>query len=132
MTTDQFVTNFYAAVDSLDVERQNALMTPDVVFRFGNLPAIKGHNSHRIAFGKMLDIIDSMRHEILSVWPCGDCRVVESRVTYGDKFGRSFNFPACTFIFERDGLISELRIFVDNHELFVPPSAALPAAKPAA
>ena len=130
--TDQFVTRFYAAVDSLDIERQVALMTPDVVFRFGNTPEIKGHDAQRFFFGKLLDVIVSMRHEIRGIWTSGDCRVVETRVTYVDKLGRNLNYPACTLLFERDGLVREVRVFVDNHELFLPPASASSTSKPAA
>lgn len=130
--TDLFVTNFYAAVDSMDIERQIALMTPDVVFRFANAPALHGPDAHRQGFVKLLKMVVSMRHEIKGVWASGDCRTVETRVTYVDKFGRSFSYPACTLIFERDGLVRELRIFVDSHDLFIPPADALPASDPAA
>jgi ketosteroid isomerase-like protein len=69
-----------------------------------------------------------MDHRVVGIWQCGDCMTVETRVTYVDVFGRTFSYPGCDLLFLRDGLISEVRIFVDNHELFIPPAAATPAA----
>lgn len=116
--SEKLIRRYFAAVDSLDFEDQIATVTPDVVFRFGNAPPITGHDALRAANLALLERVASIRHEIVGIWACEGCWSVETKVTYVDKQGRAFSYPACNLHFIRDGLFSEVRIFVDNHELF--------------
>jgi len=118
----QWVDDFFAAADSLDVERFCAALPPDIVWRFANFPTAKGVMEVRAQYEMVVQILHSMRHEIVGVWDAGDTVTAETRVFYVDVHGREFDCPGCDLFFLQEGRLSEVRIFVDNHFLFTPPS----------
>ena len=118
----QWVTDFFAAADSLDVERFCASLPHEVVWRFANFPTAHGVMEVRAQYEMVVQILHSMRHEIVGVWDAGDLVAAETRVFYVDIHGREFDCPGCDLFFLKDGELSEVRIFVDNHFLFTPPS----------
>ncbi|MBF5089313.1 hypothetical protein F1640_04660 [Novosphingobium sp. NBM11] len=124
----QWVKDFFAAADSLDVERFCAALPRDIVWRFANFPTARGIGELRAQYEMVAQILESMRHEIVGIWDAGDCVTAETRVFYVDVHGREFDCPGCDIFLLRDGALAEVRIFVDNHVLFMPPAAAEPAA----
>ena len=69
--------------------------------------------------------VHEMRHRIVGHWERADCSTVETRVRYVDRFGRTFEFPGCTLLFFESELAREVRIFVDNHAMFIPPGVSV-------
>lgn len=117
------VKKFFAAADSLDIERFCEVLPENVVWRFANFPAANGIEELRAQYAMIVDILVSMRHDLIDMWRDGNCIIVETRVCYVDRHGRSFDYPGCDLIFVDGETIKEIRIFVDNHEMFVPPNA---------
>jgi ketosteroid isomerase-like protein len=120
---ETLVRNFFAAADLREPARLVQLLTEDVKWTFGNAPTTVGRDPIVQALTAFFEYVKQMDHRIVGIWECGDCVTVETRVTYVDMFGRSFTFPGCDLLFLRGALVSEVRIFVDNHELFIPPAA---------
>lgn len=118
----QWVTDFFASADSLDVERFCSALPADIVWRFANFPTAHGNSEVRAQYELVVQILKSMRHEIVGIWDAGDCVVAETRVFYVDIHGRAFDCPGCDLFFLKDGKLTEVRIFVDNHFLFTPPA----------
>ena len=121
--SETLVRNFFAAADAREPARLVELLTEDVRWTFGNAPTTIGREPIVQALTPFFEYVRQMDHRIVGIWHSAECITVETRVTYVDVFGRSFTYPGCDLLFLRDGLFSEVRIFVDNHELFVPPAA---------
>ena len=115
---------FFATADQREPDQLVRLLTEDVKWTFGNSPKTVGREPVVQALTSFFEYVKQMDHRIVGIWQCGDCMAVETRVTYIDVFGRTFSYPGCDLLFLSDGLISEVRIFVDNHEMFIPPAAA--------
>jgi ketosteroid isomerase-like protein len=118
---ESLVHEFFRAADARDPQAQGQLLTDDVVWTFGNMPTLRGRVAVMSTLATFFKHVVDMSHRVVGLWRCGECRTVEVRVRYRDQFGRTFEFPACILLFARDTLIHEVRVFVDNHELFLPP-----------
>lgn len=119
--TDTLVRDFFAAADSLDIERFCAALPEDIIWRFANFPVANGIEEVRAQYAMVVDVAARMHHDIVGIWRDRDCITVETRVYYTDRYGREFSYPGCDIIFVDGQSIKEVRIFVDNHELFIPP-----------
>jgi ketosteroid isomerase-like protein len=115
------VTRFFQAADSRDPDALLQYLTGDVRWTFANMPMVVGHAALTSALTPFYEHVVAMSHRIVGRWRCEDCIVAETKVTYRDRFGRNFEFPACDLLFMEQELIREVRIFVDNHQLFLPP-----------
>lgn len=114
-------TRFFAAADSRDLSALLPCLSADVKWTFGNMPTVIGHMGVVGALTPFFQHVVTLSHAIVGRWQCEDCLIVETRARYKDQFGRDFEFPACNLLFVEDGLIGEVRVFVDNHQLFLPP-----------
>jgi ketosteroid isomerase-like protein len=115
---------FFAAADSRNPDALLGFLAADVAWTFGNMPTVTGHAAVKGSLIPFFEHVIEMRHRITGTWTSGDCLVAETAVFYKDRFGRSFEFPGCTLLFRKRELISEVRVFIDNHALFLPPSPA--------
>ncbi len=122
--SEALVRNFFAAADSRNPQELTRLLTEDVAWTFGNWPTTRGRQAVIDALTPFFSHVVEMRHRIVGIWQCGDCITAETRVTYRDQFGRDFEFPGCDLMFLDGELFRDIRIFVDNHEMFLPPAAA--------
>lgn len=115
------VTDFFEAADTRNPDALLRHLTADVRWTFGNMPTIVGHAAVKGALTPLFEHVVEMSHRIVGRWQCEDCIVAETRVRYRDQFGRHFEFPGCDLLFMDGARIREVRIFVDNHQLFLPP-----------
>ena len=123
--TETLVRDFLAAADSLDIERFCNFLPEGVVWRFANFPVANGIDELRQQYAMIVDIVTSMRHDIVGIWRDKECIIAETKVHYVDRHGRSFSYSGCDLIFVDGDVIKEIRIFVDNHEMFIPPVSDL-------
>lgn len=121
--TETLIRNFFAAADSLDAERFGAVLPDDIIWRFGNFPTANGRDAVLSQYAMIVDLAETMHHDIIGIWRDQDCITAETRVHYKDRYGRQFSYPGCDIIFVDGSVIKEVRIFVDNHEMFIPPQA---------
>ena len=120
----EIIKEVFAAVDAREPRALTEYFTPDIRFRFGNLPVIEGQQAVEAMLADFYDYVKELRHDIVGIHPSGDVWVVETVPHYVDAYGRSFNFPACNLFVVRGDKISEYKIFVDNSIMFQPPAAA--------
>lgn len=127
--TKGLIEEFFEVADSLDVDRFCAFLPEDIVWRFANFPVARGREELRGQYQIVVDVAERMKHDIMGIWRDADCITVETRVHYTDRYGREFSYPGCDIIFVEGDVIKEIRIFVDNHELFIPPAGIEEAAE---
>lgn len=107
-----------ACVDHMDSEGFLARLHPQVVFRFGNAPAVIGHDALRPVLDGFFGALGGIAHALDAHWRIGDDLFCHGQVTYTRTDGSTLAVPfANVFRFEGD-LIADYLIFVDNHELF--------------
>jgi ketosteroid isomerase-like protein len=121
--SEQLIRHILAAADSRDPALFVGYLSPDVSFRFGNVPAVVGHAAVAQALLALFEVVKTMRHDLVGIHACGDVWAVETVANYVDRFGRSFAFPACNLMTVREGKVCDYRIFVDNSAMFAPPSS---------
>lgn len=122
--TEKLIRDFFAAADSLDIERFCNFLPKDVVWRFANFPVANGIDELRSQYVMLLEVVTSMHHDIVGIWRDQDCITVETRVHYVDRYRRRFSYPGCDIIIVNGEEIQEIRIFVDNHQIFIPPASS--------
>ncbi|MGA2825629.1 MAG: nuclear transport factor 2 family protein [Streptosporangiaceae bacterium] len=111
-------TTIFADIDSFDVERFVAHLTPDVTFRFGNAEPIHGKDAVREAVLGFWSTIDGLTHHLVKVVESGDTMVAKINVEYLRKDGKSVTVPNAD-ILEFDGdLVRDWQIYIDLAPVF--------------
>jgi hypothetical protein len=124
-TLEKLVRNFFRAADLREPETFAQVLTPTVTWRFGNWPTLHGRAAVAAALTDFFQHAREMEHAIVGIWGTDDVVTVETRVTYLDAYARRHTYPGCDILFFEGDLIREVRIFVDNHEMFIPPAPNL-------
>jgi hypothetical protein len=121
---ERLVRHFFREADSRRPEAFAQVLTPDVIWQFGNWPTIRGRDAVVGALTDFFQHARRMDHAIVGIWSSSDVVTVETRVTYRDAYDRQHTFPGCDILFFQGDLIREVRIFVDNNAMFIPPVSA--------
>jgi ketosteroid isomerase-like protein len=108
-----WLTGFYARVDALDTEAVLAGFARDATMRYGSGEPMRGSDAIRAGLTWLFTHYRRIGHEFLGVWESASTVLVEATVTYGTADGREIAVPALTVIEHRDGLIDDLRIYLD-------------------
>lgn len=108
-----WLTAFYAKVDALDTDAVLAGFAPGGSMRYGSGDALTGHDALRAGLTYLFTTYTGIDHEFRNVWESGSTLLVEATVTYGTADGRAVAVPALTIIDHREGLIDDMRIFID-------------------
>jgi len=113
------VRDLFQAIDAMDASRFVTHLTPDGVFRFGNWPAVTGHDAARQTVGQFFESIHALHHDLLGTWADGDRVFCQGEVLYtrhdGTKVGP---LPFFNLFRIRDGKIAEYLIYADVSPLF--------------
>ncbi len=113
-----WVKDYYAAVDSMNMEEYLAYHTDDIKFRFGSTPTTTGKEAIRQGLTQLWGSLESLKHRMSGVWQIGNVTIVEADITYTRKDGKVVVLPAAT-VLRRDGnLVSDIRINMDINPLF--------------
>jgi len=118
----QTVRDYFDAVDAGDRQKAQKLLSPDLRFRFANLPPQVGVDAPMKAGQTLRSAVSGMVHGVKSVRPdaAGETATAELDMTYHRLDGSDLVVPACVvFAFDKSGRIDEYRIYVDVSELGV-------------
>lgn len=103
-----------AADAAMDADAFVALLTPDVVFRMGSQPELKGRASVREAVAALFGKLRAIQHRTIYIWEDGPNACLRAEVNFGRKDGREFVLPyANSLTIAPEGLISDYRIHID-------------------
>ena len=112
------INELFTAVDHKDVDRFLSYLSSDCIFRFGNLPAVKGVEAIREFVTGFFDSIDSLSHQIEDRWDTSDGLICHGRVSYTRKDGSILAVPFAN-IFKLDASgIAEYLVFADTSQLY--------------
>lgn len=112
------VKKVFQFVDTMDAASLTACMTPDAIFRFSNMPPIKGSAAILPFLQDFFNSIKAIRHSDLEIFEMGNTIVTNGVVTYTRHSGTEYS---CNFsnTFKMDGeFIAQYLIFVDNSKLY--------------
>jgi ketosteroid isomerase-like protein len=112
------IAEMFAAIDDQDTEKLVGYFSAEGTQRFGNGAPLRGHDEIRQGNLAFFSSIESLSHEILTLWESEEGVVIRLSVTYGRRDGSSVTLPAVTIIRERDGLIGEYEVYFDVEPVF--------------
>jgi ketosteroid isomerase-like protein len=118
MPTLDWVRDYYATVDSMNMERYLAYHTDDVRFRFGSTPTTTGKAPVKEGLDHLWAGLEGMRHQMTGVWIVDNVAIVEADITYTRKDGKSVVLPAVTVLRTEGDLINDVRVNMDINPLF--------------
>jgi ketosteroid isomerase-like protein len=114
-----WVKNYFADVDTLDVDRFLSWLTDDIVVQWANADPYVGKEQVGGAIGGFYEFIDGMQHELLQVYRGLDGEAIaEANVFYTRKDGQRVRVRAMTALRQAGELISELRVYLDTAPVF--------------
>jgi ketosteroid isomerase-like protein len=106
--------DFFATVDTMDVETIAALFAEDARVVFGNGQPMVGIDEIRSGLTAFYATIAGLHHEIVNEWNAGSETIFELKVTYARTDGQQVTIP-CVTIFRIDdaGEIDDYRVYFD-------------------
>lgn len=105
--------NLYRIVDQKDVHALLPLLHEEVSFQFANASPIVGKTAVEAANAAFFSSIESMSHTFSGIHVFGDTVACEGQVDYVRLMGTSYSAKFATFLYFKDGLIHEYKIFAD-------------------
>lgn len=116
-----WITDYYADVDGMNLQSYLDRHTEDAEVVFGNNPPAVGRHAIGEAIGGFWSLIGGLRHERRNLWFVDDGRtaVLEVVTHYTTKGGAAVSMP-CVSILDRadDGRVRSLRVHIDLAPLF--------------
>lgn len=113
--TTEFLTCYYAMMETNEPARYGSFYADDVRLRFGNDDVIVGREATVKAFDNVLGRVSRLHHDLVNVWlQPGGVVIFESVGTWYLYSGVSVSIPACSVFTIEEGLFTNLRIYVDN------------------
>lgn len=118
MEYKDLVSAAYQSIDSADAAKFASFITPDGIFRFANVPAVKGNKAIEEFIAGFFKSLKGISHSNLESWSVEDVVFVNGNVKYTRHNNTSLEAPfSCTWKM-KDGLIHEYLIFIDASELY--------------
>ncbi|AQV94161.1 nuclear transport factor 2 family protein [Cupriavidus necator] len=113
------VEDMFAKIDAMDLKGFSRHLAQDVVFQFGNAPALRGREAVEEAIAGFFSSLAALRHELTGKWVAGNVTVLRF-MTYYVRHGRPEVSVPCAVILQRDpsGLIGDYRIYIDLSPVF--------------
>ncbi len=123
MTTSatQTIRHLISLFEEFKAEEAVKLFTDDATYRFGNFPTANGKEEIRqAATSSHMEAIKGVSFKILELIEVDDYVICEMEITYIRTDDTKLTLP-CTDVFRmRDGLIKDMRIYMDPTPLFAP------------
>ncbi|HIH05421.1 TPA: nuclear transport factor 2 family protein [Candidatus Woesearchaeota archaeon] len=116
----QWTHDLFRAIDRMDSRAFAGFLAEDAVFRFGNMPEVKGRGAITTAVEQFFSSIRGLRHRILHAWEQGSHVIVQGEVTYTRKDGKVLTLPFANIFVMEGGKAREYLIYADVAPLFAP------------
>ena len=110
---DQWMRDYFAMVDTLDVDEFLTWYGDECTFRFANQEPAHGKAAIRNALERFYALITSMHHENTGIWANEDSGAFEAIAHFVTKDGRNVDLPAVSTLRIRAGLVHEFRFVMD-------------------
>ena len=110
---EQWMTAYFAMVDTRDVDEFLTWYHDDASFRFANQPPARGKDAIRQVLEQFYRSITSMRHEKTGCWADADSGAFEAIAHFVTTEGVTADLPAVSTLRVRDGLVHEFRFVMD-------------------
>ena len=127
MNHSETVRRLLKIFETFNVDEAMTLFAEDATYQFGNYPAAVGiEQIKHAAASSHMDFIKSCTFDVKKLIEAGGGVVAcEMDITYGTTDGRTITLPcADLFRFNDQGLIKDMRIFMDAGPLFAAPATA--------
>lgn len=118
ISTPDWVTALFAAIDAKDAKHFAHFLAPDAVFRFANQPPVRGVHAIRENVAAFFQSIHALHHEIEETFDHGEVVVCHGKVTYTRRDGSLLTVPFADIFKMHGELIREYLIFMDPSELY--------------
>jgi hypothetical protein len=105
--------DIYRAIDGMQMEGFVSGLSPDVELVFANNPPLRGVEAVRQGIGGFWGSIDGLKHTLVNVIESDAHTVLELRVDYLRKDGRTVSVPCVTMLNRDAELIRSMRIHID-------------------
>lgn len=116
--SEEWVKNYFATVDKLNVDDIIANFVEDGQFRFGNAQPAVGKEAIQDALGEFFSAIKAMHHENVGLWLGDNSAVFEAEVTYTRQDGTTVTLPCASILRFRDNFICDFRMIMDAAPVF--------------
>jgi hypothetical protein len=127
MSHTDIVRQVLKVFETMNVPEAMKLFATDAIYQFGNFPPAKGIDQIREAnASSRFDFIESAAFDVKEmIEPGGGVVICEMETKYRTRDGRTVTLPcADLFRFNEQGLIKEMKIFIDPTPLLARPAAA--------
>lgn len=115
----KWVSDFFADVDTVRIDRLEGWFADDIDLRFSNNPAVIGKQPALDVLRDFYTTITGMRHEPLAIVGSGNEAAQQAIVTYTRPDGRDVPLPVSSYLRQTtDGRIDRLWIYIDIAPLF--------------
>ncbi len=118
MSTDNYIKDMYRVVDAMEGAKLAEMMTENGIFRFANIPAVKGREAIAAFLDSFYQSIQKIEHSQLEDWQVDDVRFATGIVSYTRHDNSSLSVPFSVILKMQGDLIHEYLIFVDTSELY--------------
>jgi len=127
MNHSETVRQLLKIFETFNVAEAMTLFAEDATYQFGNYPAAVGKDQiKQAAASSHMDFIKSCTFDVKSmIEPGGGIVACEMDIAYVTTDGRTITLPcADLFRFNEQGLVKDMRIFMDASPLFAKPASA--------
>jgi hypothetical protein len=117
--------DLFSGVEARDAHRFSGHSTQDGVFRFGNLPPVRGRSSIEEFIAGFLASIGGISHQFDECWSVAEDRdVCAGEGTCIRLDGSELTVPRATVSRFEDALLAENLAYVDPSQLYAPDATA--------
>ena len=120
---EEWITEYFAMVDTRDVDEFLTWYAEDATFRFANQPPARGKAAIRAVLEQFYGSITSMRHEKTGCWADADSGAFEAVAHFVTAEAAHVDLPAVSTLRVRDGLVHDFRFVMDATPLTAAGSA---------
>lgn len=118
MTLKDKIYKLFQAIDRQDTGEFLSNLDDDVVFRFGNMPAVTGRDNTGAAVKGFFESIKAISHKIDEIWDQDDVAFFHGTVTYTRHDASTLSVPFANLFRFRGDRVSEYLIYADISELY--------------